>query len=68
MESGDFFKLDKAYYKAIEAHPCGDPRDMSFIKTYVTIGEPEDGSTPTIDELQEACESKERTVRSFPVK
>ncbi len=44
VRSNDFMKIDGLYYKVIEAKPCGDPKDMSFVKSYMCIGESSDGS------------------------
>lgn len=69
VQSGDFFKLEDVYYKALEAKPCGDPKDMSFIKKYITLGSIEEGETITADELEIEYQNykNEKTIYSFPI-
>lgn len=71
VRSGDFFKTEGTWYKALEAKPCGDPKDMSFIKTYMTIAEEEPGDIVTVKVLEDAyqkyCKDK-KTIHSFPLK
>jgi len=69
VRTGDFIKINKTYYKVIEAEPCGDPKDMSFIKKYMTIGDEEPGEKITIDLLEQEYNKvkNKHDVYSFPL-
>jgi len=70
VRTGDFIQIDNSFYKVLEAKPCGDPKDMSFIKKYMSIGDIElgekvDGST--LEDEYQKIKSK-HTIYEFPLK
>jgi len=68
--SGDFFLINNVWYKAIESKPCGDPKDMSFIKSYITLGELEKNEVASVSFLEKEYQKyyKNKTLHSFPLK
>ena len=67
--SDDFIKTDNTWYKILEAKPCVDPKDMSFIKKYVSLVEEERGDVVTVDILEKIYQENKntRTIWEFPL-
>jgi len=71
VASGDFIQCDNnTWYKVIEAKECGDPKDMSFIKSYKCIGDLEYGEKASVELLQNKYEEHcgDKSLYLFPLK